>query len=782
MTWSEGLAPEIVYGLIPRFVGVLYVLGFGGLLFQHDWIAGSSLYTPTTVLTRQMRRDLPGLRTFFEFPSLFWLSSREATLRWAPVVGIAAASCAILGGPLGFWGLLVAWMIWLSLEWRGLVFPWDTMLQEVGFLVLFMPATQLLPEVRATELPLPSVAFAMRWFVLRLMIGFGKEKFIGARKSDVLYLRGFFVWMPLPTPLGWLAHHAPAWMLRAMLVFMFFAEVIAPVLGLFTGPLRLISCAVLVMLMVGIHITGNWGFFNIGYILLSVCLLDLNGSIFDLTREPWVHRLTSWPDVGVHAVMAALFVMSLFYLPNNSWLSRTWLAWPADMFPIAHRWMPLAQRIYRLLEPLRAMSGFRIVNGYGVFSPNAIAPMRVLPVFEGSDDGIEWKQYGYRHMPSFPHSRPPIIAPYHARFDQFTYYVTMGIDPSSMGGSLFPCAHPYWMYTSSSVFDQLVQRLLEHDPRAVRMFGHNPFPHAPPKQIRIAILGMTPTRVSELRATGHWWHVRRFGIHRPARGPETWPDRLSIPEPELYHPDAMIWRRRAKPLRQIVAAYRSGLPFDDAAIAGSDLTAADVQQFWQELVPELQQQRGELSALHTRREAVITRFGVEGLHRLERILERFVWLLRQQAERHRFGRTDPSLPVSSNFRFHMFLQECVIDGRDAYAAALSDSTRVIARAEHSTLTTQIWALGLLRYEQLMSAVNLFRGSEMGAASIDAQLPGIFEYYPVLSEVVPPGEVFRPRIVLHPDGEHTIDGFYPPPPLRTDRATADGGVSEPSPGL
>ena len=34
------------------------------------------------------------------------------------------------------------------------------------------------------------------------MLGFGKEKFLGARKQDQLYLRGFFVWMPLPSPLA----------------------------------------------------------------------------------------------------------------------------------------------------------------------------------------------------------------------------------------------------------------------------------------------------------------------------------------------------------------------------------------------------------------------------------------------------------------------------------------------------------------------------------------------------------------------------------------------------
>jgi hypothetical protein len=221
------------------------------------------------------------------------------------------------------------------------------------------------------------------------------------------------------------------------------------------------------------------------------------------------------------------------------------------------------------------------------------------------------------------------------------------------------------------------QRLLKHDRKAQRLFGHNPFPDAPPKQIRVSVLGMTPTRVSELRATGQWWHVRRLGTLLPARGHETWPDRLYLPEPEVFHPDLVAVRRRAKPLRDIVEAYRSGMPFDQAAIAGSDLTADDVERFWTELVPELAQARGDWSQIHARREAALARFGVEGLFRFERVL---------------------------------------------------------------------------------AAVITFRGSDMGAASVEQGLPGIFEYYHVLSEVVPPGEEFHPRFVLHPDGEHTIEGF------------------------
>src|SRR5262249_40437219 len=155
--------------------------------------------------------------------------------------------------------------LWLSLEFRALFFPWDTLLQEAGFLALFLPQVHALPDWNASALPLPDVAFSFRWLVIRLMLGFAKDKFVGSTSSDNMYLRGFMVWMPMPTQLAWLGHHAPRWFLRLSLYFMFFAEVIAPFLGFGSGALRIVSCVSLVGLMVGIGATGNWGFFNYGY-------------------------------------------------------------------------------------------------------------------------------------------------------------------------------------------------------------------------------------------------------------------------------------------------------------------------------------------------------------------------------------------------------------------------------------------------------------------------------------------------------------------------------------
>ena len=164
----DGLAPELVWGLIPRFIGLLYVLAFGALIPQHEGMHGSLQMLPVRTQLARVRRDYPGWRRFFMYPTVLWLNDSDATLRAIPYVGTACGLGVIYGGPLGVYFMALACVLWVSLELRGLVFPWDTMLQEVGFLGLFLPAALPLPDWQASALPLPPVAYPRGVIILPL--------------------------------------------------------------------------------------------------------------------------------------------------------------------------------------------------------------------------------------------------------------------------------------------------------------------------------------------------------------------------------------------------------------------------------------------------------------------------------------------------------------------------------------------------------------------------------------------------------------------------------------
>jgi lipase maturation factor 1 len=761
MNWN-GLAPELVWGLLPRLVGVLYVVAFGALSSQLVSILGKDGAGPLAKRLEHAKRDF-GWRRFFDFPSVFWIHCSDGFIAAVPWLGVCCGLLAIYGGPIGWVGLLLGWALWNSVEPAGLIFPWDTMLQEAGFLVLFLPLTHVLPSVQATHAPLPAVAFMFRWLCIRLMLGFAKVKFIGTGKGDSLYLRGFLIWAPLPTPLAWWGHHMPQWILRVSLWFMFVAEAIAPWLGFFTGLPRLISFAILTALMLGIHITGNWGYFNLGYIALCICFLDLNSSIFDLAKQPAL----SEGELAVNVAMALLFLNSIpYFVVMNSWVSRTWVHWLWETLTW-NRWWGRA-----LVSWFRFWAPFHLTNGYGVFPPYAAPPLRLAPVIEGSDDGGKsWKQYGFRFLPTTPKSKLPVVAPHHPRFDQMLHYAAIGIHDGSFFNSLIGDGTPYLSYLRTFWLDRAAQRLVLDDPRVKRELGYNPFPDHAPKLVRVSAYALAPTRIDEYKRTGEQWRVRRVGEMLPARGHQPWVDDQMVPEPELFHPDFVRWKKRAMPLKQMVKQHQAGAAPDAAVLAVSDFTPAEVERFWNEFVPALNDGRGDWSRMVERANALQQQFGPVMMYRFERLLQRFSWLLRMRSEDHFVKKFAPVIELSSNWRYEMLLHEIIADGREAYLRFVADPTLCAERATRTTDDSQLWVLAMVRFEMMMFHIRTFRWNNIGEHGYKYKIHGIFEYVPTLNKITPPDEEYRPVPEKHDDGEFTIEGIYAAPhePALGDRA-------------
>ena len=65
---------------------------------------------------------------------------------------------------------------------------------------------------------------------------------------------------------------------------------------------------------------------------------------------------------------------------------------------------------------------------------------------------------------------------------------------------------------------------------------------------------------------------------------------------------------------------------------------------------------------------------------------------------------------------------------------------------------------------MMQHVCAFRWTNIGRENYAMKIPGLFEYFPLLETVVPKGEEFIQVVHKLPNGEHTIDDFYPPPAL------------------
>lgn len=728
----------------------------GSLVLEICGVVGRHGGFPLHERLAARRRDFPGLRRFVDQPTLFWLNSSDTALRTVALLGALAGLGAAYGGEYGLWFQLLAWVCLLSLDVAGLAFPWDSLLLEVSFLALFLPDVHALPELHAATLPLATVAFMFRWLVIRLMWGFAKVKFIGTEKGDDLYLKGFFIWMPVPNPLGWFAQHAPNWFLKFSLHFMFIAEVVAPGLGLFAGEMRLLSFALLAGLMAGIQLTGNWGYFNLGYAGLCICLLDLQSSIFDIAKQPLSMLWATPHDAAVNGAMALLFVLSILYFLNNTWSNQVWVHWPMEDLTIKYPWVGWLQRFCRVLAP------FRILSGYGVFPPTSGPPMRMIAVVEGSNDGEQWKQYEYRYIPTHQKSAPPIIAPHHPRLDHAIHYATMGMSDASLVTSLVGDGDPYQSHTLNSWLDRMVQGVLHGFPTALREFRVNPFPDAPPRYARMSAYAMTPTSLEQRRQTGDWWRVRRVGTLVDATDKR--PELLSnwMPTPDLFHPDWVHWKGRVPALQAVVQAFEDGAAASDAILVQSDLTEQDVRAFWDDFVPAVRGPRhADWSTFHDTAGWLLERFGEQGLRRFERVLERYCLLLRPRLVPHVYGGVEPTFKIRSNFRLQLLMHEMVLDGLPALEAALKDPGLAARRVQQMTDESALYTLALLRYRTTLFYIRTFRWADYGRQVSKANPPGILEFYELLAAQSAPGEEWVPKSSRAADGEWSVDSLYEP---------------------
>ena len=572
-------ARRLVWGLVPRGVGLTFLVAYASLWSQILPLLGRRGVEPVGLQLARLREDLPLASRLRLHPSLLWLAHGDTALQVYVGAGILAACGMVLGGPAARLCAVCCWAVWLSLHFPlRLVYPWDTVLLEAGFLCIFLPAGALPPVFAVAELPHPLVPFIFQLLVFRVLIGFGKTKFLGIGRSDWNYTRYFLMNMPLCSPLGWRFARLPDVVHRVTLCGIAFVELVCPVLVLLPGPARLVGGAAIVGQMVGIQLTGNFGYFNLMTAALCVCTLDITSTLVTALADP--AALLTPARLPFTVVAAFTMLATPVYLIFNNWFTYGFLSWPAfERLPRGPLRALLA--LLRFVEPLH------LVNSYGVFRPGTAPPLRWVTVFEGSRDGEAWQKYVYRYTMTDEASRPRYVAPHHPRLDHLTFYDAVGVDGT---GYFYPVSfgNPY-LLTPSSLLDRTMQRLIEPGSPGARLFASSPFQDAPPSLARVALYRFTPNTAEEQAQTGRHWNVKPVGLHIVPTGADqaVW-DRW-MPPPELFHAEAPRWRRLARTCRgiddtQLAAFWDDFLPFVRHTAAG---IAPDDPYGWQ-VLPALQ--------------------------------------------------------------------------------------------------------------------------------------------------------------------------------------------------
>jgi hypothetical protein len=481
---SEPRSYAFAAWLFLRLLGVVYLVAFLSLAAQIRGLVGAAGVLPACeVLTR---RESEGIRRFWRLPTLCWLSASDRFLLglcWGGAFFAALLTTAV--APLAMSILL--WMFYLSLFnvcRLFLRYQWDVLLLECGFLAIFLAPVQLLPGFTPLRSPSPIILWLFWWLLFRLMFSSGFAKLLSGDRTwrNLTALCHHYETQPLPTPVSWYALKLPRWFHKSSALVVLLIEILGPIFIFGPTPTRYLACGAFIGLMLLIEITGNYAFFNLLGLTLSVLLLD---------DEFWVHlipRLMPSHANTLSASAAALFrygvvvavalVIVFLSLDVLAKLFRRPLVWPRP-----------------LLKCLEFLAPFHLLSGYGLFS--VMTTERPEIIVEGSDDGLNWRAYEFKCKPGQVSRGPRFVAPHQPRLDWQMWFAALGY-----------CESNPW-------FVRFLMCLLEGSQPVIHLLRENPFPEKPPRYIRASLYDYRFTDRAQRKESRAWWRRERRGTYCP---------------------------------------------------------------------------------------------------------------------------------------------------------------------------------------------------------------------------------------------------------------------------
>jgi hypothetical protein len=485
--------------LIPRWLflralGGIYFSAFFSLVFQIRGLIGPQGILPANEYLQAVAHTLGHSRGLWFAPTLLWISSGPHMLTALCWVGMVASILLTLN----IWSrgmLAICFVCFLSFvsaaqDFSG--YQSDGMLLEAGFISLFFAPSGFRPGFGRASPPSRASLFLLQWEWFRIYFESGVAKIVGGDPEwrhltamDEYYQNG-----PLPTWIGWYMQHLPHWF-HAATAFGTLSLELGLVWMLFMPRRWRILCFLIVTPWeLGVILTANYTFLNYLVLALGVLLLD-DRFLLRFFPERWKKTSVAGETVtssetqssggSPHPFRIAKLTLSAIMLSWVFYASAAELVW---FFPTP---LPTA--------PVVALEPFRIANRYGLFG--IMTRGRYEIEFQGSDDGKNWVPYPFRYKPQDVHKPPGIYAPYQPRFDWNLWFASLG------------------SWRDYPIVPRTELGLLSNDGDVLNLFAGNPFPHAPPRQVRAVMWQYWFTTMSDKRTQGLWWRRQFLGRYAP---------------------------------------------------------------------------------------------------------------------------------------------------------------------------------------------------------------------------------------------------------------------------
>ena len=426
------------------------LLAIASLWWQAAGLFGSEGVVPVdprfTDIANRFAADYRGGAELTNMPSVLWFGRTDAAITgWCALASLAALCVVVDVAPAI--ALLVFWALYLSLAYAGGVFfafQWDTLLLETVLLAAVTAPVRGPPRWRRqlSRGGVPTRGPRSGWGMFGLRLLLAKLLLLSAL---VKYWSGDPLWhglsaldvhfwtQPLPGPLAPFAHAAPEALRRGGEAFMWAVELGAPLLVLL--PWRAARGAAFVgnvALMVGIGLTGNYGFFNLLTAALALAALD------DGMLPRWACRLAGAPRADAEAAEATQATEAappVARAPRRSareQLGRV-LGAAGALTLLSLSVLAGVERADRrgalppgLFAPRIALAPLRSFNGYGLFAN--MTDYRHEVIVEVRDADGAWRELDFRAKPDNVDEAMPLVQPHMPRLDWQFWFAALRSD------------------------------------------------------------------------------------------------------------------------------------------------------------------------------------------------------------------------------------------------------------------------------------------------------------------------------------------------------------------
>jgi lipase maturation factor len=488
--------------LFLRALGFIFFSAFYSLLRQVRGLIGPDGLLPAQDYLQAVRQ-VSGASRFWYVPTLLWLKSDSRSLLLLAWVGLIAAVLLFLN----FWPrgtifiCLVGYLSFISALQTFSSYQSDGMLLSAGFISLFFAPPGFLPRWGERHPVSRASLFLLLlvWFTIYFESGIVKIASGDPEWRDLTAMVDYYQNGPLPTWIGWYAHHLPHWFHVGTAAFTLALELVLVWMALLPRPFRMVLFWMVTPLQIGIILTSNYAFLNYLVLALGILLLDDNYLAAFLPRRlregvkstAGLSPMSSTRPNEAHDRWATV---RMAFSSSGLWVAGFFQAWVFYVIVAQLVWM-VVPRVPIPTSPVSTLEPFRIANQYGLFA--VMTRGRYEIEFQGSNDGQKWTPYPFRYKPQDPRAAPGIFAPYQPRFDWNLWFASLD----------------NWQQNRFVIFAE--ERLLTGSPSVLELFAGDPFPNVPPTQVRAVIWQYWFSDHAE-KQQGFWWRRELIGLYAPA--------------------------------------------------------------------------------------------------------------------------------------------------------------------------------------------------------------------------------------------------------------------------